>query len=110
MEYGYHNEDSPDNLLAYYCWDIARHLEPASIPLLEEYVFQTEHGLRAFIVSQLNRFHYFWHPQTFQDLAHDPCWKVRLNMLLYLDSAKLQQACQDEEPIVRTVAQLLAES
>jgi hypothetical protein len=79
----------------------------SSIPLLKKQINSDNNDLRAFVVWQLTKLGYKWSDQELKKLFTDKYWKVRVNALFAADVKSLQASCNDENPVVRLIANLL---
>ena len=86
------------------------HLSAESIPLLLEYLNSDNEQLRAFIVWRLTSLDYEWSEGRLRRLLNDPYWKVRLNALFAVDPDELAIALDDENAVVRIIAQILRQA
>lgn len=86
---------------------IFAHLTAESIPLLLEHFDSDNEQLRAFIVWRATTLGYEWPSEQLRELLNDPYWKVRLNTLFALDPDGLEKALDDENAVVRIIAQIL---
>lgn len=89
---------------------IFAHLTSESIPVLLEHLNSDNDQLRAFVVWRLNTFGYEWPSDRLQELLKDPYWKVRLNTLFALNTDELVKALDDENAVVRMIAQMLRQA
>jgi hypothetical protein len=83
------------------------HLNAESIPLLLEYLNSDNEQLRAFLVWRLTSLGYEWPRDRLRVLLKDPYWKVRLNVLFALEPNGLEKALDDQNAVVRIIAQML---
>jgi hypothetical protein len=86
------------------------HLNEESIPLLLEHLDSNNEQLRAFVVWRLTSLGYEWPRERLDALLKDGCWKVRLNALFAFDADDLKAALDDENGVVRVIAQILGKS
>jgi hypothetical protein len=91
-----------------------RYLEPTfpylsveSIPLLLEHLDSDNEQLRAFIVWRVTSLGYEWSEEQLAALRQDSFWKVRMNALFAFDRDGWATFAEDENALVRTVAQML---
>ena len=86
------------------------HLSVESIPLLLEHLDSDNDQLRAFIVWRVTSLGYEWPRDRLRELLKDSYWKVRLNALFALDTDDLTNALDDENAVVRIIAQMLRQA
>jgi hypothetical protein len=89
---------------------ISVHLSGESIPLLLEHLDSDNDQLRAFIVWRVMSLGYEWSDEQLESLRRDSFWKVRMNALFAHDIDDLKAFAEDENPLIRTVAQMLFRS
>ena len=93
-----------------YLEPIYPYLSNESIPLLLEHIDSNNEQLRSFVVWRLTSLGYEWPRERLDALLKDGCWKVRLNALFAFDADDLKAALDDENGVVRLIAQILSKS
>ena len=93
-----------------YLEPIYTHLSKESVPLLLEHLDSGNEQLRAFVVWRLTSLGYEWTSEQVGTLLKDDYWKVRLNALFAFDADDLEKALDDENGIVRIIAQILSQT
>lgn len=101
----YREKNSPQCLEAVFA-----HLSAKSIPLLLEQLDSDNGQLRAFIVWRVAGLGYEWPDEQLAELQEDSYWKVRLNVLFACEADNLVMSIDDENAVVRLVAQMLIEA
>ena len=86
------------------------YLSAESIPLLLGHLDSDNDQLRAFIVWRVTSLGYEWSEEQLAALRQDSFWKVRMNALFAHDIDDLKTFAEDENPLIRTVAQMLFRS
>lgn len=85
-------------------------LSTESILLLLEHLDSDNDQLHTFNVWRVTSLGYKWPRDHFHELLNDPYWKVHLNALFVLDPDELTNALNDENAIVRIIAQMLRQA
>lgn len=93
-----------------YLEPIYPYLSKESIPILLEHLGSNNEQLRAFVVWRLTSLGYEWPRERLDALLKDECWKVRLNALFACDADELEAALDDENGVVRVIAQILSQT
>jgi len=90
------------------------YLEPAfpylsveSVPLLLELLGSDKDQLRAFSLWAVTSLGHDWPEPQLATLRQDSFWKLRLNALFAFDQDALTPFTEDENPVIRVVAQML---